>query len=302
MRGRKRRIETGQGRGDAVESANRKPDHRVRDMERIQRLRLMDDIFMKVVLDGNLPGVQDIVRVVLGRDDITVVDVKTQDELSNLVGHSVCIDVLARDASGRLFNIEIQRSERGAEEKRARYHLGAVDWHTLPPGADYADLTETWIIFITETDVFKRGLPLYTVNRYIEETGERFHDEGHILYVNGAYQGDDAVGRLMADFRETDPKKMRYRSLGDRAQYYKNTEGGMTSMSSVIKEMMEEVRAEGREEGREEGRILMITALLLGNTEEELLHHARFRGLCITQEEIDAARNREEHEDTASPD
>ena len=265
-----------------------KRKHRLRDVERIKKFRLMDDIFMKEVLRGNLAGVQDIVRTLLKRNDIEVIEVQTQDELSNLVGHGVRLDILARDSKGKYYNIEIQRSDDGAEPKRARFNLSAVDWHKFPSGALYEELAETWIIFITEKDVLEGNLPLYTIERTIRETGAPFNDGGHILYVNGAYVGDDAIGRLMADFRETDPKKMHFSSLADRAQYFKNTEGGVKSMCRV----MEEVREEGREEGREETRSQMIAILLMSNPEEDILHNDRFKGLHITQEEIDAAKER----------
>ena len=131
------------------EKKEKKTEHRTRDIERIRRLRLLDDIFMREVLRGNKEAVQLIIRIILRRGDIVVRDVKIQDELSNLVGHAVRVDVLAVDASGRLYNIEIQRDDAGADPKRARYNLSAVDWHHLPPGAAYKDLAETWIIFIT---------------------------------------------------------------------------------------------------------------------------------------------------------
>ena len=266
--------------------------HRVRDIERIMSLRLLDDVFMKEVLRDNLEGVQDIIRTLLRRDDIAVIKVETQDELSNLVGHSVRLDVLAQDTGGKFYNIEIQRSGRGAGAKRVRFHLSAVDWHKFPPGAEYEDLAETWIIFITETDLFGRDLPVYTVDRFVRETGEPFNDEGHILYANSAYAGDDAIGRLMAELWETDPEKMRCKPLADRAKHLKGTEGGVESMCRVI----EEVRAEGREEGFEDGvretRERMVDVLLATLSEEVLLHDAQFKGLAITREEIDAARAR----------
>ena len=81
-------------------------DYCVRDIERIQSLRLLDDVFMKEVLRGNTAGVQDIVRIILRRDDITVRKVEIQDELSNLVGHSVRVDVLAEDGTGKFYNID----------------------------------------------------------------------------------------------------------------------------------------------------------------------------------------------------
>ena len=266
----------------------KKRGRRLRDVRRIKKFRLLDDIFMKEVLRGNLAGVQDIVRTVLKRDDIEVIEVQTQDELSNLVGHGVRLDILAKDANGKFYNIEIQRSDRGAEPKRARFNLGAVDWHKLPPGANYDELAETWIIFITESDVLEGGLAVYTIDRVIRETGKPFNDEGHILYVNGAYVGDDKIGKLMADFRQTDPKKMNFPSLAERAQYFKNTEGGVESMCRI----MEEVREEGIEIGVRETRERMIDALLENISADNLLHDVQFSGLGITQEEIDAARKR----------
>ena len=260
----------------------KKRGHRLRDMERIKKFRLMDDIFMKEVLRGNLAGVQDIIQTILKRNDIEVIEVQTQDELSNLVGHGVRLDILARDSRGKYYNIEIQRSDSGAEPKRARFNLSALDWHKFPASAKYEELAETWIIFITETDVLGDNLPVYTVDRVILETGKLFNDEGHILYVNGAYVGDDAIGRLMADFRETDPKKMHFPSLADRVQYFKNTEGGVKSMCRIMEEV--------REETREEDRNQMIAILLMNNTEYDLLYDKRFKGLDITQEEIDAAK------------
>ena len=268
----------------------KKRGRRLRDVERIKKFRLMDDIFMKEVLRGNLAGVQDIVRTVLKRDDIEVIEVQTQDELSNLVGHGVRLDILAKDANGKFYNIEIQRSERGAEPKRARFNLGAVDWHKLPPGANYDELAETWIIFITESDVLEGGLAVYTIDRVIRETGKPFNDEGHILYVNGAYVGDDEIGKLMADFRQTDPQKINFPSLAERAQYFKNTKGGVESMCRI----MEEVREEGRVEAFEEARNQLVYTLLLSNSEEDLLYDNRFKGLNITPEEIESAKERME--------
>ena len=39
------------------------------------------------------------------------------------------------------------------------------------------------MIFITENDVLKSGLPIYHIDRIVQETGEPFGDEAHIIYV-----------------------------------------------------------------------------------------------------------------------
>ena len=281
-----------------------KNETRKKDIERVKQFRLLDDIFMKVVLKDNIEAVQLIVRIVLGRDDIEVIEVKTQEELTNLYGHSVRLDVLARDSTGKLFNLEIQRDANGAGEKRARYHLGTVDTLNLPAGSDYEQLNETYIIFITEKDFFSQGLPIYTIERIIQETGETFNDGSHILYVNGAFVGENEIGKLMADFREKDPKKMYYKPLADKVWYFKSTEGGLDSVCKIIEEVrnegiqigIEQGIEQGIERGIEQGSMLarkqMIEALLKFNTETSLLNAEQFKGLQITQEEIIAARTR----------
>ena len=59
-----------------------------------------------------------------------------------------------------------------------------------------------------------KGLPLYHVERIIQETKERFEDGSHIIYVNGSYKNDDdPVGKLMRDFRCTSSIDMFYDEL-----------------------------------------------------------------------------------------
>lgn len=91
------------------------------DAERLQALRYMDDSFMTVCLADNFEGVGLILRIVLGRDDITIKSVRTQELMKNLQGRSVVLDVHAIDSTDREFDVEIQRANAGAGAKRARY-------------------------------------------------------------------------------------------------------------------------------------------------------------------------------------
>ena len=61
-------------------------------------------------------------------------------------------------------------------------------------------------------------------------------------------------------------------------------------MEEVREEGRMEGRAQGRAEGREEARNQMVVALLMNNSEEELLYADRFKSLNITQEDINAAK------------
>ena len=110
------------------------------------------------------------------------------------------------------------------------------------------------MIFITENDIFRKGLPVYSVERTVRETGEEFSDGLHIVYANGRYRGDDEMGRLMRDFSCTNADDMSYNELAERVRYLKETEEGIDSMSRTIEEFGKECEALGLERGLAEGR------------------------------------------------
>ena len=91
------------------------------DLERLKSLRYMDDDFMSVCLADNLEGVELILRIVLGRKDIKIKSVRTQEPMKNLQGRSAILDVHAIDSADKEFDVEIQRKDTGAGAKRARH-------------------------------------------------------------------------------------------------------------------------------------------------------------------------------------
>ena len=64
-----------------------------------------------------------------------------------------------------LYNVEGQRSDSGAVAKRARYNSSLLDANLTRKGDAYDTLNETYVIFITENDVLRGGLPVYHINR-----------------------------------------------------------------------------------------------------------------------------------------
>ena len=178
--------------------------------ERIQNMRLMDDAFMRAALKDNIEAAQLILRIILDKPDLKVVRIKTQVEVKNLYGRSIWMDADVMDSKGNLFDVEMERDKYRASPKRLRYHSAMRDTSSLKEGEDFEKLPTSYIIFVTEEDRWGKGLPLYHVDRKIEETGEDFGDCCHFIYVNGAYKGDDPIGLLMADLRERDPNKMHY--------------------------------------------------------------------------------------------
>ena len=102
------------------------------------------------------------------------------------------------------------------------------------------------MIFITEHDIFKCGLPLYHIDRIIKENNMTFQDESHIIYVNGEYEGDDPIGDLMHDFACANPDEMRSKLLAEKTRYYKQDDKGVRRMSKIMEEFAIEERTEAK--------------------------------------------------------
>ncbi len=219
----------------------------------LKKFCLMDDEFMTKCFEGDTVCIQLVLRIVLGKPDLIVTDVRTQVFVKNLMNRSVRLDVLATEGDGKKINVEIQRSDKGAGRKRARFNSSMLDVNLLRMGEDFEELVETWVVFITERDVLGKGKPLYHIERYIVDTNERFGDGSHILYVNGAYRDESPLGKLMHDFFCANPADMYYDVLADRVRFFKESKEGVTIMSRMIEEMRRQERAEGIEIGVERG-------------------------------------------------
>ena len=221
-----------------------------KDMQRVKALRLIDDAFMTVCFDGYIAGAQLLLNIILDRDDLTVTEVRAQKILKSLKGRDVWLDIYATDKEGVRYNVEVQRADKGAETKRARYHSSMIDADMLNPGDDFSALNENYVIFITENDVMGLNRPIYRIERHIEADGYLpFNDGEHIIYVNGSERvSDTALGKLMSDFFCTEADEMNYQELSDRVRFYKETEKGADTMGSVLDEMREETEMKTRVE------------------------------------------------------
>jgi hypothetical protein len=83
------------------------------------------------------------------------------------------------------------------------------------------------------------------VERTFRETGKKFKDGSYIIYVNGSYKGDDAIGKLVHDFRCSNADDMYYSQFADGVRYYKESEGGKEKMCEKV-ERYAEKKAEER--------------------------------------------------------
>ena len=186
----------------------------------------------------------------MNKPDLRVERTKSQVTIRHLEGRSVCLDVYATDSQGKKYDIEIQRSDYGADPHRARYHSSMIDVDNLNTGQKFNELPDSYIIFITENDIWGQGIPVYQIERMNLATGKAFEDGSHILYVNGTYRDGTDIGKLMHDFSCPNPSDMYYKVLAERASFLKEKEEGVAEMCKIMDKMMREAAADAVQEER----------------------------------------------------
>ena len=216
----------------------------------IKNFTLMSDIFMRNVFKKR-ECLEYVLQVIMEKQDLHVIDQIIQKDYKNLQGHSAVMDCVARDSTGKQFDVEIQQDNEGASPKRARYHSGLMDMNTLNPGQDFEKLPESYVIFITRDDILGYGLPIYHIDRQIKELNEAFQDEAHIIYVNSRKQDDTELGRLMHDLHCKKADEMHSPILAKRVYELKETQKGVELMCHE----MEKIYSEGMESGEKRGEL-----------------------------------------------
>ena len=263
----------------------------------LSELCLMDDIFFSMCFSGSRECTALLLRIILSRSDITVEDVRVQKWMHSILSRSVKLDILARDDEGKLYNIEVQKDERGAKRRRARYYSSMIDASALGKGEDYDTLPESYVIFITGQDALGDGKDIYHIERRINETGKYFNDGSHIVYVSSELTDRDTdLGRLMEDLRCTDPDAMHYNELRERVSFFKKDKEGIVSMSGEFerileravriseKEALERGEKRGVERGKSENK-KEVARNMLADGSIPLDKIAKFSGLTIAEVE-----------------
>lgn len=229
------------------------------DLQRLRGFRPIDDDFMRCLFKDNIPLAEFVLRIITGKPDLVITDCQTQKDMKRLAGaRSICLDAYGTDSTGKKYDLEIQRQDKGADPHRARYHSSVMDVENLDAGQEFSELPETYTIFIIEKDFYGRGVPVYPVERINTATGEPFDDGEHILYVNGEYRGDSDLGKLMYDFNCTNADDMNFELIAERTRYLKENPKGVNEMCKVIEDMRREEREEGRLEGMQEIILKML--------------------------------------------
>lgn len=116
---------------------------------------------------------EDVLSIILNEPDLKLKEVKAEQVVLNKYGQrAIRLDAWALDMRNRQFDMEMQNdSDSDDVRKRSRFYQGMIDTPVLKSGkaTRYKNLPSTVIIFITQKDIFGRGLAKYTFSEQCEE-------------------------------------------------------------------------------------------------------------------------------------
>jgi predicted transposase/invertase (TIGR01784 family) len=225
-------------------------------LEFVQDLTMLDDRFFSITMQHR-DSCQEVLRVLTGKEDLIVEEVTPQRALRGASSHSVTLDVLASDSSGKVYDIEVQTTKESGYIRRMRYYAAMIDSSYLDPGEKYEKLPELYLITLTPTDFLQGKKVRYEVQRAVPGLDCDVDNGIHEVYINAAVKDGSDLSELMQFLASIELGHAKFPALSKRIQQYKTEEKGVTEVSAAFEiltaELMQKSRAEGREEGRAEG-------------------------------------------------
>ena len=161
-------------------------------LQQINKLRLFDDDFMKIVFKDDRQCVKEVIDIICQSDN-DIQKVFVEDYLKNIVGKDFIFDIVAITPETSI-NLEIQRDKYRARPIRVKNHEALLISYNTKPQQNDEEQVRTMVIFLIEEDYYGLGEPIYHIERIVKETGESFADGSMILYVNVEYEGQNALG------------------------------------------------------------------------------------------------------------
>ena len=176
------------------------------------------------------------------------------------------LDIVAEDAEGTLYEIEVQRLEEPAPAQRVRFYTSVMDSELLRKGVDYDKLPEVYLFYISKEDIWNRGLTKYEERQSLFCGDEAIpYDNGlHTIYVNAEIDDGTSLAKLMQYLKTAKAGDTSQGALSAHVNYLKSPEGGRAKMGEFEKYFTEKGRKEG------EAKVHIDTALEMLKDGEKL--------------------------------
>ena len=128
---------------------------------------------------GEKPGVcEEILRTLLDMPYLQVVKVSVQSVVQSFQ-REITLDALCMTQDGRYCNVEVQKGNSNDDIRRTRFHAAALTAKYTPKGADFKNVPDVTIVYISEYDVLKNNQTVTHVTRCMK------NDESYVPVKDG---------------------------------------------------------------------------------------------------------------------
>ncbi|MBE5866230.1 MAG: Rpn family recombination-promoting nuclease/putative transposase [Lachnospiraceae bacterium] len=190
----------------------------------------------------------------------------------------VRLDIYAKDENHTHYNVEMQAVNVYALGKRTRYYHSQIDMELLLSGADYAELPQTFVIFICDFDPFGEAKYCYTFERRcIESPSIQMGDGCTSIFLSTQGQNPQDVSASLVkflDYVRADLSESQKDFEDDYVEILQQSVRDIKESRGMEERFMqwELLLRDERVAGRAEGRALAIIELLeeLGQVSESL--------------------------------
>ncbi len=205
--------------------------------EEMRKTCLMSDIVMNYAFSGNTELTQFILRILLERNDIHVVNVRTQERISLIDSdsHFVVLDIHASDLP--------QRGMIYGGHLLSRYfRKGRKDYRKMP---------KVYVIFLIDDCRFPESKLCERYSMTREDTHEEMDRSPEVYLFNMKYKGEKKkFVTLFSDLVESEDRKIKYGEVKKTMVQYHQINGGMNDM---INHPLENATRRGMEYGMKKG-------------------------------------------------
>ncbi len=203
--------------------------------DNVQKLRPIDDILFEVIIKDRATC-EEILRVILEDENLTVISVTPQSSLRNLYGRSVRLDAYCELGNGKKVNIEVQKSNDDDHVRRVRYNEACITSNYTKTGVDFIEVPDVIMVFISAFDIFKKGRTIYHCKTFIEELKEPINNGLIEIYVNASINDGSEIAELMECFKKEQFEHEKFPVLSNRVKTIKGDEKEVLYMCEIMEE------------------------------------------------------------------
>ena len=197
------------------------------------------------------------------------------------------LDVYAKDENNTCYNVEMQMTKKPALGRRSRYYQSQMDMDILLSGREYAELPDSYVIFICGFDPFGERKYRYTFRTICEETEKASLKDGRcIVFLNTCGRNEENIPQELLSFLKFVHVDLKESQKDFQDDYVRQVQKSVTHIREsremeerfmLLEELLKDEHRQGVQEGIQKGElkatreILEMTLVKFGQLPDDFL-------------------------------